>query len=144
MNEISWRNSETILKTDIPNSVQYNNLEKVSSQLLAIKQAELKDEINTFFDAFNNEIKTLSPNEISKFFNTQINEFLDFQSENLKKLPDSISWEVINLIQSLWKEIKNKSLDWNLSIQERQELMSSIFNYSNQLANTILQETNNL
>jgi hypothetical protein len=59
--------------------------------LIAIKQAELKDEINTFFDAFNNEIKSMIPSEISNYYNTQINEFLDFQSENLKNLPDSIS-----------------------------------------------------
>jgi hypothetical protein len=43
----------------------------------------------------------MTPSEISNYFNNQIREFLDFQSETLKKLPDSISSEVINLIQSL-------------------------------------------
>ena len=144
MNELPWSNNETIVKSNTLESKQNTSFDNVPLKLIAIKQAELKDEINTFFDAFNNEIKSMTPSEISNYYNTQINEFLDFQSENLKNLPDSISWEIKNLIQTLWEEIKIKSLDWNLSDQEQQELMNSIFKHSNQLANTLGQEANNL
>lgn len=131
-------------RTNTSEIKQDDNQEMILSKLSNIKKAELKDEINTLFDSFNKEIEWKTPDEISQYFDKEINNFLDFNSETLKKLPKSISWEIINLAQKLWRDLKGKSLDWNISDIEKKEYMSSVFNYANKFANKILQETDNL
>ena len=142
MSEKPWENFDLVKKTESKEVKEDLTDNEIGSRLFAIKKEELKDTINSFFDDFNNEIQSKTPNEISLLIDEQMKDFFDFQWDSLKNLPDSILAEVTNLIHNLQKEIKSKSLDWDLSKKDRQEITDIIFKYANQLAKTIIQEVN--
>jgi len=142
MSEKPWENFDLVKKTESKEVKEDLADNEIGSRLFAIKKEELKDTIDSFFDDFNNEIQSKTPNEISLLIDEQMKDFFDFQWDSLKNLPDSILTEVTNLIHNLQKEVKSKSLDWDLSKKDRQEITDIIFKYANQLAKTIIQEVN--
>jgi len=133
MSEKLWVNIESVDKTDNKeNPIHEIDSNKVSSQLLEIKSEEIKDRLKSFLSAFNNEIKAKTPIEISEFVDKWMKEFFDLQSNILKQAPQQLKKDIITFIENLWQEIKNKSLDWEFSKQELDDVIDTIFIESNQ------------